>query len=330
MEGLIAYALFFLTLGSIFALLSLGLNLQWGYTGLFNVGVAGFYALGAYTYALLASGASAQHWGGFEWPFPLAVIAAMVLTGTVAWLIGLATLRLRDDYLAIATIGIASTIQLIAMNAEGVTGGTQGIYGVHNPFVSLGGGQGGIWPTLAFFLLVAVTLAGVYALLERLVHSPWGRVLTAIREDEVAAASLGKNAFHYRLQSFVIGCVVMGLAGALYAAFLQYVSPAEFIPLLTFQVWAMLIVGGSGNNRGAILGAFLVWAIWSFSGDLAKALLPAQLSVRAGALQVVLIGLLLMVFLLLRPRGILGSRKAVVPSGHTVRVRGDEPPPADD
>ncbi|MFO0006425.1 MAG: branched-chain amino acid ABC transporter permease, partial [bacterium] len=99
--------------------------------------------------------------------------------------------------------------------------------------------------------------------LERVLSSPWGRVLRAIREDEVAAASLGKRAVSFRLQSFVLGSSLMGLAGALYVSFIGFVSPFDFLPILTFQVWAMLIVGGSGNNRGAMLGALVVWGVWA-------------------------------------------------------------------
>ena len=105
-----------------------------------------------------------------------------------------------------------------------------------------------------------------YAGLERLVRSPWGRVLRAIREDETAAESLGKRAFVFRLQSFVLGCMLMGLGGALYVHFVGYIAPEDFLPILTFQLWTMLIVGGSGNNRGAILGAFVVWALWTVAG----------------------------------------------------------------
>jgi branched-chain amino acid transport system permease protein len=136
-------------------------------------------------------------------------------------------------------------------------------------------------------------------------------VLRAIREDETAAASLGKRGFAFRLQSFVIGCMLMGLAGALYAHFVGYIAPEDFLPILTFQIWTMLILGGSGNNRGAIAGAFLVWAIWSLSGQLLREVLPAAEQARGAALQVVLIGVMLAIVLLLRPRGLFGERATV-------------------
>ena len=151
----------------------------------------------------------------------------------------------------------------------------------------------------------------VYLALERILSSPWGRVLRAVREDEVAVASLGKNAQRFRLQSFVLGSTLMGLAGALYASFVGFVSPFDFLPILTFQVWAMLIVGGSGNNRGAMIGALIVWAIWAFSGVAVSKWVPPTHAAQGAAIQVILIGLALVFMLLFRPRGLIGERAIV-------------------
>jgi branched-chain amino acid transport system permease protein len=136
-------------------------------------------------------------------------------------------------------------------------------------------------------------------------------VLRAIREDETAAASLGKNATLYRLQAFMLGGAVMGLAGAVQAHFIGFIAPDNYVPALTFQVWAMLIVGGSGNNRGAVLGAIVVWGLWSLSGFAISVLFPPGQQARAAALQIVAIGVMLAVILLLRPRGLLGEEKTV-------------------
>ena len=159
-------------------------------------------------------------------------------------------------------------------------------------------------------VLVCVVVL-VYLALERILSSPWGRVLRAVREDEVAVASLGKNAQRFRLQSFVLGSTLMGLAGALYASFVGFVSPFDFLPILTFQVWAMLIVGGSGNNRGAMIGALVVWAIWAFSGVAVSKLVPPTHAAQGAAIQVILIGLALVLMLLFRPRGLIGERAIV-------------------
>ena len=146
---------------------------------------------------------------------------------------------------------------------------------------------------LFYLALLAAVVLLVYVALERILRSPWGRVLKAIREDETAAIALGKSAVRFRLEAFVIGSVLMGLAGALYVGFIGFVSPFDFLPIVTFQIWAMVIVGGSGNNRGALLGALIVWAIWSLSGIAVAKSLPPHLAAQGGALQVILIGLLL-------------------------------------
>jgi branched-chain amino acid transport system permease protein len=309
MEALLSYAAFFCVFAGIFAIMALGLNLQWGFTGLFNVGVAGFVAVGAYASALLTGPPEPGRFGGFGLPVPLGWLAAMALSGLVALIVGAAALRLREDYLAITTFGVAVVIQLVALNAEALTGGPFGVQSIPRPLQSWLG-TGLAW-NAAYLVLVLLVLALAYLALERLVAGPWGRVLRAIREDETAAASLGKRAFAFRLQSFVIGCALMGLAGALYAHFVGYIAPEDFLPILTFQIWTMLILGGSGNNRGAVAGAFLVWAIWSLSGQVLRELLPAAEQARGAALQVVLIGVLLSLVLLMRPRGLFGERAQV-------------------
>jgi branched-chain amino acid transport system permease protein len=159
-------------------------------------------------------------------------------------------------------------------------------------------------------LVIAITVA-VYWALERIVRSPWGRVLKAIREDETSALALGKNIASFRLQAFVIGAVIMGLAGGLYASFVTFVSPFDFMPIITFQLWTMLMVGGSGNNRGALLGAFVVWTLWTASGTIIFKVIPPEMQSQGGAIQTMLIGLVLVLTLLLRPRGLIGE-KAVV------------------
>jgi branched-chain amino acid transport system permease protein len=311
--GVVSYLTFFLVFASVFALIVLGLNLQWGFTGLFNVGVAGFVAVGGYTSALLTGPDYPGQIGGFGLPIVVGWLGAMLASGVIALIVGFAALRLRHDYLAITTFGVAVTLQLVALNAQLLTGGPFGLQFIPKPLADV------IPSNLAwnaFYLaLTVVVLSVTYVALERLVRSPWGRVLRAIREDETAAESLGKRAFMFRLQSFVIGCMIMGLGGALYAHFVGYIAPEDFLPILTFQLWTMLIVGGAGNNRGAILGAFVVWAIWTLTGGLLREVVPAEQQARMASLQVVLIGLTLAAILVLRPRGLLGED--VVVSRHT-------------
>lgn len=306
LAGWASYGAFFLVFASTFAIMVLGLNLQWGMTGLFNVGVAGFVAVGAYTSAILTTPDAADRAGGFAWPVGLGWLAAMATSGLAGVAVGALALRLRDDFLAIATFGVAVTIQLVATNAQALTGGTFGIQFVPKPLQGwLGTGTG--W-TLGYLALVLGVLTVAYAALQRLARSPWGRVLRAIREDEEAAASLGKRAFAFRLQAFAIGGMLMGLGGAVYAHFVGYIAPEDFLPILTFQLWAMLIVGGSGNHRGAVLGAFVVWAVWAGAGALLRDVVPQAEQARAAALQVMLIGVLIAAMLVWRPRGLLGEK----------------------
>jgi branched-chain amino acid transport system permease protein len=307
--GWLSYGSFFLVFATAFAIIALGLNLQWGFTGLFNVGVAGFVAIGAYTSALLTTPEVAGRMGGWGWPVAAGWIAAICTSGLAGLLVGAIALRLRHDYLAITTFGIAVTIQLIANNATKLTGGPFGVQFIPKPMQAWLG-TGLPW-TIAYLLLALTVLAITYLALERLVRSPWGRVLRAIREDEHAATSLGKRAFVYRMQSFVIGSMLMGLGGAVYAHFVGYVAPEDFLPILTFQIWAMLIVGGSGSNRGAIIGAFVVWCFWAAAGSLLRDWIPQAEQARAAALQVVLIGTLIAVMLVVRPRGISGEKISI-------------------
>jgi branched-chain amino acid transport system permease protein len=306
-----AYLVFFLVIALTYALACLGLNLQWGFTGLFNVGVAGFVAVGAYTSAILTAPANPERLGGVAWPIAAGWVGAAVATGAVALGVGLVTMRFRHDYLAISTFGIAVTIQLLATNLVGLTGGPFGIHGVPRPFADVVASPLG--RNVVYLVVVVVLVGAVYAGLERLVRSPWGRVLRGLREDEAAAAALGKSPATFRLQAFTIGAMVMGLAGAVYAHFVGFVAPEDFLPILTFQVWTMLVVGGAGNNRGAVVGALVVWALWSASGGALAAILPHALQARGAALQTVLIGAGLAAVLLVRPRGLCGEETVVSP-----------------
>jgi branched-chain amino acid transport system permease protein len=318
---LISYAAFFLTMALSYAIMCLGLNVQWGQTGVFNVGVAGFVAIGAYVSALLTTPASASHVGGYGLPIAIGWLGAALVTSIVSFFVGAVTIRLRADYLAIATFGVAVVVRLAALNLQAVTGGPFGIAFIPRPFGELAGNP------LAFSLsnlaVLVLLVAGLYLLLERLGRSPWGRVLRAIREDEAAALALGKNATMFRLQAFAIGGAIMGLAGAVQGHFIGFIAPDDYQPILTFQVWAMLIVGGSGNNRGAIAGAVLVWGIWAASAAIVAAVFPPAEQARAATLQIVLIGLGLCAILLLRPRGILGELRVV--SRHLTGARAVAP-----
>ena len=318
MSGIGSYLVFFGIQALIFAVVCLGLNLQWGYTGLFNIGVSGFFLVGAYAFAILCGPPYLAHLGGFSLPFGVGLLGAIVASGLIAFVVGIPTLRLREDYLAIVTIGIGSILQLIALNTASLTGGSQGAASIPRPLPQLV--ETVLGRNLLMLGVMIVVVLVIFGALEAMVRSPWGRVLKAIREDETAAASLGKNAMSFRMQSFVIGSAIMGLGGALYASFIGFISPEDFLPIMTFQIWTMLIVGGSGNNKGAILGAILMWAVWTLSGSAAQALLPIDWQIKGGAAQIILIGLVLMLMLVFRPRGLIGE-EATVSSGAQAEPR---------
>lgn len=305
---LISYGAFFLSMALTYAVMCLGLNIQWGQTGLFNVGIAAFVAIGAYVSAILTTPDAPDRLGGFDLPIAVGWLGGAGAAGLAAWLVGALTIRLRSDYLAIATFGVAVSVQLCVLNIQPLTGGAFGIGFIPRPFNGLAGSP------LAFGLANLALMAGLvlvlYLALEHLAKSPWGRVLRAIREDEVAAQALGKPPIRFRLQAFTIGGAIMGLAGAAQGHFIGFIAPDNYLPILTFQVWAMLIVGGSGNNLGAILGAILVWGIWALSAAAVSAFVPPEQQARAAALQIVMIGVGLCLILLLRPRGLFGERRA--------------------
>lgn len=306
----------FAMMAGIYAIFTLGLNVHWGYTGLFNIGVAGFFAIGAYTSALVTSplptGSLAEYVEqaiGLDMPFLVGVIAAGLVSGLLAIPIGLPTLRLRGDYLAITTIGIAETIRRVFNNERWLANGPQGMVGLDQPLAGL------LPPNYYNFVYLAIVVAVlllIYFALERGIRSPWGRVLRAIREDEIVTGSVGKDVFRFKMQSFIVGAVIMGVGGALYAHSVRAIQPSVFTPLFgTFIIWAMLILGGSGNNKGAIMGAFIVWIIWSLTGYALSHFLPATLGARAPYFRLLLIGVLLVGILLSRPQGILGEERQV-------------------
>ncbi|OGF53213.1 MAG: hypothetical protein A2Z21_03380 [Candidatus Fraserbacteria bacterium RBG_16_55_9] len=338
----------YVLLSSVFALASLGLNVQWGDTGLFNIGVAGFFGVGAYVSAIvvqdpqnLAVGSGLEGFFGhyFNQPFLIGLLTAMAASAVLAVIVGFATLRLRTDYLAIATIGIAETLRIFSTNERTITEGTRGIPNIPQPLFDCLVQQNpakslcqvpflGIefpqflnpaqYSWFYALIVIAVLVLGFLAL-ERISRSPWGRVLRAVREDEDAASSLGKNVFRFKMQSLIIGAVIMAAAGSLTTHFFRFVDPQIFDAVeRTFLVWVMLIVGGTGNNRGAIFGAFIMWFVWNAPQNL-NDVLPATLDTPLGKLNVaaqlfgpirlILVVIALELILLFRPRGLLGEEK---------------------
>lgn len=294
---MIDYIITVLLIAAIYAIFALGLNLEWGFTGLINFGHVAFLAIGAYTTVLLnLSGV----------PIPISVIGGMSLAGLCGGLLGIPTLKLRADYLAIVTIGFAEIIRFFLLNEEWLTRGAMGLYGYSRPFEELIENSHWDYNTF-FFLIVMVILIFCYLILEKLVKSPWGRVLKSIREDEEVPTSLGKNVFSYKIQALVVGSMIAGLAGSLLAFYLQYINPGNFVPLETFYAWIAVVLGGSGNNKGTVLGAFILWAFFSVTrfAQVYVPLSPTQM----GALRIMIIGLLLIILMMFKPEGLLGKKE---------------------
>jgi len=320
--GLISYLIFFTTVAAILSIAVLGLNLQWGNSGLFNGGVVAFFGAGAYGTLILGGTAQSAHLGGFELFYPLALIGGMMCAGLMAWVVGKLTIRLRHDYLAIATFGVAVAFENLMRNAEGLSGGAQGLRGFERPLHAWLGD--GFTYNAIFLVFVLILLIATYQFLELLIRSPYGRLLRAIREDETAAQSLGKDPAKIRLASLIIGSVIMGLSGGLYATFYAFISPQDILPILTFQIWAMLIVGGAGNNKGAVAGAFLIWAAWTASGWGLSRFAPLEMQLYTGSIQFILIGLVIVGMLLWRPQGLFPEKLVISQSGRAKHVKNRE------
>jgi len=299
---MLSYFVSYLIIASIYAVAALALNLQWGFTGLMNFGIGAFYMVGAYTSAILTTPASPEYLGGFDLPILIGLLCAMIVSGIIAYLISIPALKLRGGTFAIALLAIHETIFLIIKNESWLTNGVWGIRGIPRPF------SGVLDPRhygYLYLIIVLLFLIITYVAVEKAVRSPWGRVLRGISEDENLTSMSGKNCRSYRRQAFIFGSMVMGLAGALYVHYTGFVSPQVFTPLMaTFIVWLMVMVGGTGNNKGVIIGAFLVWAVWVGS-DFITDFVPAAVATRIGFIRMFFVGLILSITLLTRPQGIL-------------------------
>ncbi|MBD2386127.1 branched-chain amino acid ABC transporter permease [Cylindrospermum sp. FACHB-282] len=370
---MVDYLVFLAISTAIFALFGLGLNLQWGFTGLINFGHIAFMTLGAYTTVLLS-------FKGV--PLLLSAIIGAVVAAILGLVIGFATLRLREDYLSIVTVGVGELIRLVINNQELPVGDTwiSGAFGIQSYTIPLSttpnlffrlvmigllsllmlitlyslfrwvrssqlsqiqdaakkvskaeftsrlivglifgvlvtaiyvSGVIALYnynPKAGLMLLVLLVLAFVFWRLEILVRSPWGRVLKAIREDEEIPKAMGKNVFWYKVQSLMLGGAIAGIAGAFFAWQLSAIYPDNFQPQLTFDAWIMVILGGSGNNIGTLLGAVIFFAYDAITREVLPQIIPLD-EARLGAFRIMVIGFILMVLMIWRPQGILGKKE---------------------
>jgi branched-chain amino acid transport system permease protein len=309
----------------VFAMAAVGLNVQFGYAGLLNFGQVGFMAAGAY-----GLGVSISY---FQWNFVVGILFGVVYSIVLALILGVPTLRLRADYLAIVTIAASETIRLLVRwrQMKEITGGSEGIGGFADPFydVAINPFNPGqrydfgpfsylgrdLWVlTVGWILLIVIVL-----LVKRMMSAPWGRALKAIREDEDAARALGKNAYMYKLQALMLGGVIAGFAGMLQVIQKGSIQPDTFNPVITFTIWAILILGGPGRTWSPIIGSMIYWTLISFLENVLRGLPENQADTLEDTIKLsdfnisqvrfILVGLGLLLLARFRPQGIFGSRE---------------------
>lgn len=353
---------------AVFSLLTLAVNLHWGYTGLFNIGIAGFMGVGVYTMAILTAEPTASP-AGFGLPTPIGVIGGTIMAGLFGVVLALPALRVRADYFAIITLGFSEIVRLgvtsstlrqieVGGRVYGTGGGggigyqpvssvvpwlldLPGLSAVGAGLYAVAGGLGLSASIVDRFLYAAILIGVVvlfYLLLERIAHSPFGRVLKAIREDETAARSLGKDTRRAKITAFSLGAALMGLAGILWIGSRSLATPSSFVPVVTFYIFVALIIGGAGSNTGSIVGGF-VFAAFLWEGPrFIRTILRTNLNTQSpptiydalaelavldplplfgylidslDELRWVAIGIVLVLLMIRRPEGILGGRKDI-------------------
>lgn len=277
----------------IYAILAISLNLEAGFGRLMNFGKVGFFAAGAYTSALLSIAGI---------PFIFGVLMGAVLSCILGFLIAIPAIRLRADYLAIVTLSSGEILRLFFLNEQWLTNGPMGIRGIPQPLFSVFSGN----YMFFFAFLVIAALLICYIISEKVINSPFGRTLKAIRDDEDAASAFGRDTFNTKIKIFVLGSGMAGVSGALFAHYIAFISPDMFFPSVTFSIWTMMVIGGSGNNIGVIAGAFLIQFFERGTRFIKDYI---DLPVDPSNLRIIIIGILLILFILNKPDGIIKEKK---------------------
>lgn len=319
-SGAMAALLPVLTTAGVYAVGGVGLNLQYGHGGLLNFGFVAFMTVGAYVMVLLLPHRSGPQGTVSEGvvPLPLAILAAALAAAFLGLLCGIPAIRLRTDYLAIVMIAVAEILRMLARDLSDVTGGVHGVLAysgvlqdlrpelVNSLAKALNVQAFQLWLcVVAWAALVLLTL-----LVMGLMRTPWGLLLKAVRDDELAVRSLGKSPTVLKLQALAIGGAIGGLAGGLLAFQLSQINPDVFIPQITFFIFAIVTLGGTGSTWGPAVGGVVFWTLLTESGALVSQVLGTGSA--ASAARYVIVGLLLVLLINFRPQGLLGRRKDVV------------------
>jgi ABC-type branched-subunit amino acid transport system permease subunit len=290
---------YFATMIGIYSILSLSLNLQYGFGGLVNFGLVAFFATGAYTGALLAVN---------DVPFLLGIVAAGMVSALLGFIVALPTSKLSVSYWAICTLGIGEVVRLFLLNEEWLTKGSFGIAGIPRPWEDF---WGDTYYSFFYLFFVWFFVGLAYLLIWRLSNSPFGRILKAVREEDDLALAMGKPVFIAKLKTMALGASMAGIAGALYAYYITYISPSDFTPMITFLVWSMVIIGGKGNILGSIAGATIIVVFYNSTRYLKDFVdFPAE---TLASLRMVAIGLLIILTVLYKPDGILKEKEKRYP-----------------
>jgi branched-chain amino acid transport system permease protein len=295
MEEILAYFLAISITVGIYLLLAGGLSLQYGFTGLINFGHVGFFAIGAYSSALLAMQGV---------PIILAMLLATVLAAAAAWPLGAVALRLSGHYLAIVTLGFSESVRMVIQKEEWLTRGVHGLPGIPRLFGEWGGRQADWW-ILASLVLVVPT---AFWTIHRIIRSPFGRTITAIRDNEVAVQALGKDPASFKTRSLMVGAAMAGLAGAFQAHFLTFIGPEQYVPLITFYVWIAIVMGGVGRIAGVVAGTVLLMGFLEGSRFMGG-VIPGVTEVQMASVRIWVIGIGLICTILYLPGGLLQCGK---------------------
>jgi len=291
---------------AIYAIMTMALNLSYGQTGIIDFGVMAWVALGAYAYAIITikpPGPTDSYLIGLDLPIWAGVIGAIIVPAIFAFFIGLPTLKLRGEYLAVSAYAFSMVVTSVLSNEDWIGNGVKGFYGFEQPFRSYFTSNGYQFFFLALLIIIVLL---VMIVLRRISTAPFGRTLKAIRENEEVALSIGKNLFSFRMRAYVLSAAIAGLAGACFVWYATVLVPDMFTETMTFTVWIALIIGGAGNYRGAILGTLILIGAQEFtrffqaSADMAAMLASARF---------IAIGVLMVVVIRFKRQGLMPERR---------------------